>query len=128
MSKIIRAINVIISNQKKISDVISGKNENELFFLYDNKHKWSVRKSQDDENFFVFYYRGKRGLNDYAQIPEEDWEGISREFITYSTKELKSREALESMQELYRIVKEKLLGMDDVLDEIIKNDESAPPF
>lgn len=125
MSKFIRAINVIISNPKKITNAISKERNNEYYFLYDGKHKWSVRKDDEDE-YFVYYYRSKRTLQDFANLDAQGWTNAHGEYITYSSKELKTRESLESMQELLHIVKEKTLGMGDVLDDIIASDENMP--
>jgi hypothetical protein len=113
----------MISNSNKISNVISKESENEYFFLYDKKHKWSVRLIEDS-GYFIYYYRGERALNEIADFSGDDWKNFAENYITYSSKELKTTESLESMQELYRIVKEKSLGMDDVLSDIIDSDDS----
>ncbi len=126
MSKIIRAINVMISNSKKITNVILS--EKEYFFLYDRKHKWSISKNEEKNVFYLHYYPGEETLEDLSSITPEDWDYHNISYITYSSEEIKTREAYESMQELYRITKEKSLGIDKVFDDIIDSDESEPPF
>ena len=39
MSKIVRAANVMIANEDKISNIL--RNENEIFFVYKKKYTWS---------------------------------------------------------------------------------------
>lgn len=121
MIKIITAINVMISNSKKVSKILTAKS-GELFFLYDDKHKWSVAKREDVH--YLHYYTGDETIEQLAS--EDDWELIT--FMTYSSKELKTREAYESMQELYSIIKEKSLGVEDALDDIINGGSSDISF
>lgn len=124
MSKIIQAINTMISNSSNITKTI--QNNRELFFLYSGRYKWSIVKPESTtEEYSLHYYPGEVSLDFLANIDEDDpdgWEDIN--FITYSTKELKTREARESLAELYLVVKEKIYGVGDALDEIIKTGNS----
>ena len=43
-----------------------------------------------------------------------------QDFVTYSTVDIKTQEALESFRELYQIVSDKLFGIEDAFDEIIQ--------
>ena len=115
----------MISNPKKISKVIPFNDE--FFFFYNNKHKWSVDKKRggEGEEYFLNYYHGNETLEELAS-DNVDWNHIK--FITYSSRELKTREAYESMRELYLIIKEKSLGMAEVLDDIIDSDDNCIPF
>ncbi len=115
MYKIIAAINSMISNQQLITQAV--RNENEVFFVYDGRFKWSIAK-HEGEHFLLHYYPGNEPLSFLAALPGEAWTEV--DFVTYSTKELKTKEALESFSELYRIVQSKLYNIDDVLDYIIK--------
>lgn len=114
MSKIIQAVNSMISNSPLIDSVMYG-DSNELFFVYKNKYKWSI-KLQDDGNYSLWFYPGDVKIQDLVHIEGHEWEAIP--MIHYSTKELPQREAIESFNELYKIVKEKVFGMDQVLDDI----------
>ena len=113
MNKIVQVVNAMISNSDKINNV--RKNEKEYFFLYDNKYKWSSSRG-DDEVYYIHFYP----LNDMSieQLSSfHDWEQY--EYVTYSTKDLKTREALESFRELYQIVSNKVFGIDNMFDDII---------
>ncbi len=122
MSKIVRAVNSMISNAHSINSVEQGFEETELFFLYDNKYKWSISRSSTDNNYYLHYYPGAQSLKELASIPSSNWQYF-REMVTYSTLQIKTEEAYQSFAELYTKVVDKLWGMDDVLDGIIKGDE-----
>lgn len=113
MSKIVQVINAMISNSEKISNV--SKNKKEYFFLYDKKHKWSIVRS-DEENYAIHFYPINE-MSIEALSNFTDWEMM--EYVTYSTLDIKTREALESFRELYQLVSEKVFGIDDVFDDIL---------
>ena len=115
MSKIIKVINTMITNEDKIGNVIQG--EHEYFFLFNNKHKWSISYNEQENQVFLHLYPDESlTIDKIASI--QDWESYSN-FVSYRSKELKSSEALESFLELYGLVKTKLFGIDDILDEIL---------
>jgi hypothetical protein len=116
MSKIVQAVNSMIANSSKIIDVISDSNT--YYFMYNNKYKWSIYFSSDSNAYLLNYYSSKMPLNEIAQMPGEEWQYFT-DYICYSTKEIGTKEAFSTFQELYRIVKEKLLGIDTVLNDII---------
>lgn len=119
MSKIVVAVNVMIMNPDKITSVLHGANEDEVFFLYDKKHKWSLFKNGD--NIILSYYPGKNSLEFLASIPAEEWEsGI--DMVMYNSKEIGTKEAKASFNELYTLLQNKKYGMDEILDEIISSD------
>ena len=126
MSKIIRTVNTMIQNPHKIIHII--RKEDEYFFLYNKKYKWSISKSESgaigELVYYLNYYPGEITIEKLSEIEVYEWE--SHDFISYNTKELKSREAKESFLELYRILKEKIYNMDKVFDEIIKDGEEDP--
>lgn len=124
MSKIITAINVMVSNPELITNVVKGESENECFFLYDNKHTWSILQRTDKE-FYLAYYPGKQDISELASIPDEAWHHMDINCVAYNSKDLGTKEAKASMAELFSIVNEKAFGMDEVLDDIIN---SNPPF
>lgn len=124
MSKIVKAINVMVSNPELITGVLKGENENECFFIYDEKHPWSILKRADGE-FYLAYYPGGQDISELARIPDEAWHHLNPECVTYNSKDLGVKEARDSMSDLYNVVNEKVYGMDDVLNDIIDSD---PPF
>lgn len=113
--KIIQVINAMISNSEKISNVL--KNDSEYFFLYNEKHKWSIK--QNNDSYILFFYPTPNfTIEELAN--QIDWSNFN-EIISYRSDEIKTREAIESFSELYQIVSEKLYGIDDIFDEIISN-------
>ncbi|WP_444932875.1 hypothetical protein [Microbulbifer sp. JTAC008] len=120
MSKIVKAVNAMVSNQDLIGPVIRGSHGTELFFKYAGKHKWSIIKNMSGD-FYLHYYPGKFDLEEMAGWPDEEWHDFS-EMVSYNTNELGTKEAHASLSELYTAVQEKLFGMDQVLDDIIADD------
>lgn len=120
MSKIVMAVNVMVLNPDKITDVIQGYTDSEVFFRYDDKHKWSIHEGSSGI-LYLHFYPGAQSLSDLAAMDEEQWDRMARR-VTYNTKELGTKEAVESFKELYSVVKEKMYGMDEVLDDIIESD------
>lgn len=124
MSRIVTAINVMVSNPDLITSVIKGAHETECFFKYDLKHKWSILVNSSGD-FHMSYYPGDQDIEYLASIPDDDWGDIVSNYVPYSSKKLGTEEAKQSMSELLTIVKEKAYGIDDVLNDIIN---SGPVF
>jgi hypothetical protein len=113
MNKIVQVVNAMISNSDKISNV--KKNDKEYFFLYDNKHKWSIVRGNDEIYHIHFYPTDELNIDQLSHF--NDWENYN--LVTYSTNDIKTQEAIESFRELYQIVSNKVFGIDDIFDEII---------
>ena len=118
MSKIVKAINTMIVKSDKITNTQFGRDGREIFFQYDQKHKWSI----SEKSKHIYYYTGDQSLDDLASFPGEAWDDFTQ-MVSYGENELSSNEARASIRELHTIVKEKVLGMDDVLDEIIGDED-----
>ena len=116
MAKIVEVLNAMISNKDKISDVI--KSDSEYFFLYNKKYKWSTRKDSHEDYFVFFYPDPNITLNDLKY--NVDFQYYS-DFVTYTTEDLKTQEAVETFRELYQIVTNKLFGLDELFDDIINS-------
>ena len=113
MSKIVRAANAMIMNSGKIDSVIENSHrEKDLYFLYDQKHKWSVWMDSDDGEYWLYYYPGGENINDIAS-------GAPSVAVSYSTKKMNDRESIQTFAELFRVIEEKYYGLDKVLNEII---------
>ncbi|HHX6629191.1 hypothetical protein ACEP27_01635 [Pseudomonas aeruginosa] len=121
MSKIIQAVNVMITNEQKISSVLPGQLSGEIFFLFNKKHKWSIYKQESGE-YFLTYYPGPQPLEYFADMSEED-AAIFTEVVIYNSKSIGTKEGYASLKELYTILQEKLYGMDKVLNDIIESDD-----
>ena len=113
--KIIQVINAMISNPDLITNVV--KNQHEYFFLYNLKHKWSI-SIDDDGEYYLNIYPTENPNFDVLATYNGDWTQIN--YVSYNTKELKTNEALESFSELYKIVSDRLLGIDEIFDDILQ--------
>ena len=117
MSKIVQAVNTMISNQKKITEVTRSALGSETFFLYDDKYLWSIAESEGEYNLW-FYPNGE--LSILAGYEGFEWDNVP--MVRYSTDELGTREARATFAELYSLIKEKVYGVDEVLNDIIEQD------
>jgi hypothetical protein len=122
VSKIVKAINVMASHPELISGVIKGAHETECFFVYDKKHKWSILKNSKGD-FYLSYYPGDPDLAEISKIPDEYWDEHGPRAVSYNSKDLATKEATDSLRDLYTIVSEKAYGIDDILDDIIASDK-----
>jgi hypothetical protein len=121
MSRIVQAINVMISNSKLITESTIGENGSEYFFIYDQKHVWSIYEDSNGTLYLTFY-PGNQDIGHLASISNGEWEIVNIKTISYNSHELSTKEALDSLKELYKIAKEKVYGMEEILDEIISSD------
>lgn len=103
MSKIVTAVNTMISNSDKISEI--RPKDNEYFFLYKGKYKWSISYDKQNDLYNLYYYPGDITFEELSQM--EDWTHYSN-YIAYNTKEIGTREARDTFSELYRAVREGL--------------------
>lgn len=115
MSKIVQAVNAMISNPGNITKVIQG--ERELFFLYRDKYKWSMR--EDEKGYVLLFYPGNERLETLASYVGPEWEGTN--MLQYSSEEIGTKEAKASFAELYALLKESVFGVNKVLDDIISD-------
>lgn len=119
--RIVEVVNSMISQKAKISHVI--KSGDEMYFLFNKKYKWSIRKDTGGNYHLFFYPHETYELKDLINASLED-----DEYAVYSSLELKTREANESFADLYRILIEKLFKLDDVFNDIIESDEDKLPW
>jgi hypothetical protein len=122
MSKIVQAINAMISNSEKISDIYESPYDyasDEYFFVYNRKYVWSISKNDSGAHTLYFYPKA-RSSQEMAQVHYEELS--QHPMIAYGSEKLSSKEARESIGDLYTIVKEKLYNVDAALDDIIGDD------
>lgn len=117
MSKIVQAVNSMIANSNLISKVI--KNDNEIYFIYKEKYKWSIVKRNGE--VALFYYPGNIDFEYLASL--EDFDGV--DIVHYSDKEIGTKEAKASFIELYDLINGKVYEIDSVLDDIISDSEDS---
>jgi hypothetical protein len=116
MNKIVQAVNAMILGKEKIFPVITSE-KGELFFVFDEKYKWSMSRNDVSKDYYLHFYPFSSNITDIAMIT--DWTKYENKYITYSTKELKAQEAIESFAELFNILMNKRYNMDSILDKII---------
>lgn len=114
MSKIIQAVNSMIASKDKISNVRWVEDTEFVLFLFNGKHKWAIRQLNNDD-YTLTYFKTDLSIDELADI--NSWENEAT--VRYSAKELGTKEALVSFRELNQIVQEKVLGIDEALDDII---------
>lgn len=114
--KIVQVINAMINNSEKITNVIQSGQE--YFFLYDNEYKWSIKKGEQENEFYLYLYPLKDMSIDQLSIFNE-WQDYN--FVTFKSHEIKTPEAIESFSELYQTVASKVYGLDDIFEKIINS-------
>lgn len=122
MSKIVQAINAMISNSEKLSNICASPYDyasDEYFFEYNRKYVWSISRN-DAGAHTIYFYPKARSAQEMSQVHYEELSNYP--MIAYGNEELNSKEARESIRELYIIIKEKLYNVDAVLDDIIGDD------
>lgn len=124
MSKIVQAVNAMISNPKLIGDVREGGKE--IFFTYKSKYIWSM--NNDGNTNHLWYYPAPQSLDYLIGIAnrENEWSQVT--LVHYTDTEIGTREAKASFAELYVLIKERLYGVDEMLDDIISDLDEEPPF
>jgi hypothetical protein len=121
--QIVEAVNAMVSNPGKITNVVPSYDDNneraEYYFLYNGKYKWSILRDARTGHVWLHYYPGDLTLEAIASMdPERQVSEIV--MVSYSTKELKAQEAIESFSALYDVVVARYADMDVVLKEIIR--------
>lgn len=117
MNKIIQVINTMISNSGRISNVIESNEE--YFFIYNNIYKWSILESKEDPEIIKLFLYPDESIKLETLAFDTDYSVYSK-FVSYSSQDFKSSEAIESFKELLNIVKDKIYGVDNILNEILK--------
>lgn len=122
MTKIVTAVNAMISNPDLICQVENScYNSDELFFIYKDKYYWSISKCDSSSNFYLHYYPKATSIKELTLIDGDEWQHY-HPMVSYDTHELATKEAMSTFRELYHITNEKLLGMDEILNDIIGDD------
>lgn len=114
-TKIVQVVNAMIDRADLIGPVLI--NSNEHFFMFNKKHKWSIVKSSEKPGHYNLHFYPQENMSIEELANCFQWEFV--DFVTYKTEELKTQEAIESFSELYRVVSDKLYGLDEVFEDII---------
>lgn len=116
--KIVQVINAMISKSDLISDVVRGEgaaSRNEYYFRYNNKYTWSILYDDKSDDYTLYFYPNNQEST--LTLARGAW--TDAEVITFALSEIKTQEAEESYSELYKIVADKLHGLDKIFDDII---------
>ncbi|OXB20234.1 hypothetical protein B0A80_19245 [Flavobacterium tructae] len=124
--KIVLVINAMITNKEKISNILLDQQE--IYFLYNNKYKWSIEKvveNWSNQYELNFYPKNPDAIveDDLEDIIYKKRHGSILNVATYSTSDLKGTETYESFKELYQLLIDKFYGIDDMFEDIL-----TPPF
>ena len=126
MSKIVAAVNAMVSDSNRISTVININSY--WFFILDEKFAWSIESwDHEGENRYILYFikvNGNFTVDDAKAFERQSRQDVRSlvkkgEAIEYNSNEIGTDEALKAFRLLFTAVKEKGIGMDKVLDEII---------
>ena len=120
MSKIVQAVNAMISNPDNITKVIRG--ETEFFFIYRDKYKWSITRKPNGDHV-LWFYPGEIPIETLATYEGPEFEGI--DMVIYNDAEIGTQEARATFAELYTMLKERLFNVHKVLDDIISDSDLA---
>jgi len=118
MSKIVEAINSMIEHEYLIEDV--AVIDHIYFFKY-RSYIWSICErttGYGSDGYDLIYYPGYTKVSDVLDQGQVNWMNEEK-YVKYSNEYIKTREATESFNELFQIVKEKLHDVANVLDDII---------
>lgn len=117
MNKIIQVINTMISNSGRISNVLAAQ-QDEYFFIYNEKHKWSIMETKEDPDNITLFLYPDENIKLETLAYDTDF-GTYNKFVTYRAEDFKSSEVIESYRELLKVVKDKIYGIDEILDDIL---------
>ncbi len=121
MSKIVQAINVMLQCPENISTVTpSTALPQEFYFLYKD-YKWSILYNETADEYNLYFYPGPVPLEDLATLVPPDTDTVAS--VRFGSKDIGTKEAYSSFQELYQTIKSKLYQVDEVLSDIIKDKE-----
>lgn len=124
MSKIVQVVNTMLNNPSKITNV--QKKHDVIFFNYIHEQLWGIFKQDNDQIILSIYPQKDLPItvNDLVNMDDLDWKLTPPTSIAYSSESLKASEALESFTELYKVIIEKLYGIDDIFDQIIQDGQT----
>lgn len=121
MSKIVQVVNTMLNNPSKITNV--QKKHDVILFNYLHEQLWGILKQDNDHIIFSIYPQKDIPITvkDLVKMDDLDWKLTPPVSVAYSSESLKESEALESFTELHKVIIEKLYGIDDIFEQIIKD-------
>ena len=114
MEKVLNVLESLIKNPKKISNI--NKSGDEFYFLVDTKYKFSLVKSEMENNYYLHFYP-KNDISLEQLLNIRDWSQYA-DIVTYDSIDLSS---FDLFDELYQILKNKQYDIDTLFDDILNN-------
>lgn len=118
MSKIIQVINSMILN-KKLIDVKVTDNIN-YYFTYNENYKWCIWRYHQGSGINLTFYPIGAEVTMEVLYNDIQFDNNTIQKITYTSDDYKNKEAIETFQDLYKIIQEKALGVDGIFDDLLK--------
>jgi hypothetical protein len=114
--RIIAAMNAMIENKSMIDAIypISHIVLEGFVFEYKKKYKWAIIFDRNDDEYFLIFY-----ANTFESTEHLALQYPTTSTAVYSTEEYKDRESVQTFKELFQTVRNKLYGIDAMLDDII---------
>jgi len=117
MTKIVLAVNAMVSNSGRITEVRKDPvTYDDYYFTYDAKYCWEVKRTPAG-HYRIWYFPGQLDTEELQDLAK--WKTATK--VRYSTEDLRTREARETFAELFRCVVEKFYGVEKHLDDIIQD-------
>lgn len=126
MSKIVAAVKAMVASSNKISNVININSY--WFFLYDQKYAWCIESwyYEGENRYMLYFLKAEESfyVSDarvFERLSRKDVKSRIKEgkAIEYNSSEIGTDKALHAFRLLFTVIKEKGIGIDKVLDEII---------
>lgn len=119
MEKLVKVLELMCENQHLIQDVALDE-ERLYFFSYNNISTWSIKKEDTDDIALTVYVQNKFSAKELSEMVDRD--DIHQ--VTYKSEEFNDTfDAL--LEDVYYAVKDKVFGINELLDQIISNTPEA---
>ena len=73
-----------------------------------------------EDTHYLWFYPDEGTLEGLTSNEGHDWDSVN--IVTYRDSEIGTREAKASFSELYKLLEEKVYGVNEALDDIISGD------
>jgi hypothetical protein len=108
IEKIQKVIEKMISDHSRIKSVVKSEDDfpsslEEYYFTYpEDKYLWSIGQNSEEQRY-VFYYPSKSDRTTFLRFESDDMDKTTK----------------ENLKLLYQVVRGKLYGFDDVVNDIL---------
>ena len=114
-ARVLTVVKKIMNNRDKVTNVINHGG-GDYWFLYDNKHKWFLRKRGPGFDLRLY----NKGDYDYEQLSKrEDYDEL--EYSEFCTSDIRDPEHLPTIKNLYNVIKYKDRDFDEDFTDILSD-------